>query len=293
MIDYYIDESEFKSDSSILIFAFAGWPDAGQAATNALKTLVDNLNGKNFAGIKSEEFFNFSRERPMVYTESGKRLLKWPHNEFYFIPKVIDGSDLIILNGIEPHLKWSTFGNIIVTLSKKLNVKLVITLGALLDAIPHTRIPKLTLTSTTATIPKKFNEKNYEKASYEGPTGITSVLLDKFTRIDISCLSIWAHSPHYLQASPNPILSLALLNQLETEIGIKSDLKKLTSKASKFRARLDNAILKDEELKEYILNLENRYDSSLPTSPNPEEDKRLFNDLEDFLKNARTGEEDE
>ncbi len=291
MINYSINEENIKSDSSILLFAFAGWPDAGQAATNALKTLSENLNANKIAEIESEDFYNFSRERPMVYTEDDKRLLKWPQNEFLFIPKIINNHDLVILNGIEPHLKWNTFSDLVINLSKKLNVELVITLGALLDAIPHTRLPKLTLTSTQ-TIPEKFTQKKFERASYEGPTGITSILLDKFTKINISCLSIWAHSPHYLQASPNPILSLALLNKLDSEIGIKSNLTKLNSKAAKFRARLDNAILQDNELKNYVSNLEERYDSSLPTFRNPEEDKRLFNDLEEFLKDARTGDEE-
>ena len=293
MINYSINEEDIKSDSSILLFAFAGWPDAGQAATNALKTLSENLNANKIAEIESEDFYNFSRERPMVYTENDKRVLKWPQNEFLFLPKIINNHDLVILNGIEPHLKWSTFGDLVINLSKKLNVELVITLGALLDAIPHTRLPKLTLTSTQ-TIPDKFTPKNFEIASYEGPTGITSILLDKFTKINISCLSIWAHSPHYLQASPNPILSLALLNKLDSEIGIKSDLTKLNTKAAKFRARLDNAILQDNELKNYVSNLEERYDSSLPAFRNPDEDKRLFNDLEEFLKDARTSDgEDE
>ena len=291
MINYSINEENIKSDSSILLFAFAGWPDAGQAATNALKTLSENLNANKIAEIESEDFYNFSRERPMVYTEDDKRLLKWPQNEFLFIPKIINNHDLVILNGIEPHLKWNTFSDLVINLSKKLNVELVITLGALLDAIPHTRLPKLTLTSTQ-TIPEKFTQKKFERASYEGPTGITSILLDKFTKINISCLSIWAHSPHYLQASPNPILSLALLNKLDSEIGIKSNLTKLNSKAAKFKARLDNAILQDNELKNYVSNLEERYDSSLPTFRNPEEDKRLFNDLEEFLKDARTGDEE-
>jgi proteasome assembly chaperone (PAC2) family protein len=291
LINYSINEENIKSDSSILLFAFAGWPDAGQAATNALKTLSENLNANKIAEIESEDFYNFSRERPMVYTEDDKRLLKWPQNEFLFIPKIINNHDLVILNGIEPHLKWNTFSDLVINLSKKLNVELVITLGALLDAIPHTRLPKLTLTSTQ-TIPEKFTQKKFERASYEGPTGITSILLDKFTKINISCLSIWAHSPHYLQASPNPILSLALLNKLDSEIGIKSNLTKLNSKAAKFKARLDNAILQDNELKNYVSNLEERYDSSLPTFRNPEEDKRLFNDLEEFLKDARTGDEE-
>ncbi len=291
MINYSINEENIKSDSSILLFAFAGWPDAGQAATNALKTLSENLNANKIAEIESEDFYNFSRERPMVYTEDDKRLLKWPQNEFLFIPKIINNHDLVILNGIEPHLKWNTFSDLVINLSKKLNVELVITLGALLDAIPHTRLPKLTLTSTQ-TIPEKFTQKKFERASYEGPTGITSILLDKFTKINISCLSIWAHSPHYLQASPNPILSLALLNKLDSEIGIKSNLTKLNSKAAKFKARLDNAILQDNELKNYVSNLEERYDSSLPTFRNPDEDKRLFNDLEEFLKDARTGDEE-
>ncbi|MBM31741.1 MAG: hypothetical protein CL764_02665 [Chloroflexi bacterium] len=290
MINYINNEKDIKSESSIFIFAFAGWPDAGQSATNALKTLSDNLNAKKFAEIDSENFFNFSRERPLVYTEKEKRLLKWPSNEFFFVPKIINNLDLVILNGIEPHLKWNTFGDLVIELSQKFNVELVITLGALLDAIPHTRKPKLTITSTK-NIPDKFSSKQYERASYEGPTGITSILLDKFSKIDISCLSIWAHTPHYLQASPNPILSLALLNKLESEIGIKSDLTKLNSKAAKFRARLDNAILQDSELNNYVKNLEERYDSSIPTFENTEEDVKLFHDLEDFLKNVRSDEE--
>ena len=145
MINYLNNNNDIKSDSSILIFAFAGWPDAGQSATNALKTLSENLDAKKFAEIQSEDFFNFSRERPMVYTEDDKRLLKWPSNDFSFVPKIKNNHDLIILNGIEPHLKWNTFGDLIIefgvqTLDFALTLRNIFTCTAYSGIDPETNL---------------------------------------------------------------------------------------------------------------------------------------------------------
>ena len=276
-----------KCDHSIFIIAFKGWSDAAEGATSALRSIVSQYDAEMFASFEDEEFFAFARERPIVRTIGKDRVIEWPKNDLYLIPSLFDGdTSLIVLDGTEPHFKWKTFSQEISSLLNSLNVEAVVSLGALLDSIPHTRGVQTTVTGVDQYMPKNFTQKKIEPSRYEGPTGITSIILDDFRKLGIPSMSIWAHAPHYLQTSPNPLVSQALLEELNKWLPLSFDVNKLEKKSQKYIKALDNAIAQDNELKTYIEKLESKYDSAIIDFP-PPNDETLLKDLEKFLKTQR------
>ena len=274
---------------SILLIAFKGWSDAAEAATSATDTIISHYQAKKFASFEEEEFFAFARERPNIKNSKDGRIIQWPNNDLYFINDAIEGTPLIILNGTEPHFKWKTFSNEVINLCRSMNVQSVVTLGALLDSIPHTRGVKTQITGQHEFMPDVFTQKKIDKSRYEGPTGITSVIIEEFKKVGIPSMSIWAHAPHYLQSSPNPIVSEAILNELSNWLPLNFDSKKLKRKSDKYLNALENAITQDSELKGYIEKLEKKYDSALSNSV-PIEDDLLLKDLEKFFKSNKGNE---
>jgi len=216
---------KISSQKSILIIAFKGWSDAAEAATSAVDTIIKNYDSKKFASFEEEEFFAFARERPNIKNSKDGRIIVWPNNDLYYIQDAIENTPLIIMNGTEPHFKWKTFSKEVIDLCLSMNVTSVVTLGALLDSIPHTRGVKTQITGQHEFMPEVFTQKKIGPSKYEGPTGITSVIIEDFKKIGIPSMSIWAHAPHYLQSSPNPIVSEALLNELSNWLPLQFDSK--------------------------------------------------------------------
>ena len=280
---------KISSQNSILIIAFKGWSDAAEAATSAVDTIIKNYDSKKFASFEEEEFFAFARERPNIKNSKNGRIIDWPNNDLYYIDDAINSTPLIILNGTEPHFKWKTFSKEVIDLCVSMNVSSVVTLGALLDSIPHTRGVKTQITGQHEFMPEGYTQKKISQSKYEGPTGITSVIIEDFKKIGIPSMSIWAHAPHYLQSSPNPIVSEALLNELSNWLPLKFDSKKLKRKSDKYLNALENAITQDSELKGYIQKLEKKYDSALSNS-GPIEDQLLLKDLEKFFETNKGNE---
>ena len=227
-----------KCDNSIFIVAFKGWSDAAEGATSAARSIINRYDAEMFASFEDEEFFAFARERPTVRTIGKDRIIEWPKNDLYFIPSLFDGdTSLVVLDGTEPHFKWKTFSQEISSLLNSLNVKAVVSLGALLDSIPHTRGVQTTVTGVDQYMPKNFTQKKIEPSRYEGPTGITSIILDDFRKLGIPSMSIWAHAPHYLQSSPNPLVSQALLEELNKWLPLSFDVNKLEKKSQKMKLK--------------------------------------------------------
>ena len=280
---------KISCEKSILLIAFKGWSDAAEAATSAADTIINHYNSHKFASFEEEEFFAFARERPNIKNSKNGRMIEWPNNDLYFIDDAIENTPLIILNGTEPHFKWKTFSNEVINLCRSMNVFSIVTLGALLDSIPHTRGVKTQITGQHEYMPDGFAQKKIEKSRYEGPTGITSVIIEDFKKIGIPSMSIWAHAPHYLQSSPNPIVSEALLNELTNWLPLSFDSKKLKRKSDKYLNALENAITQDSELKGYIQKLEKKYDSALSNS-GPIDDDLLLKDLEKFFETNKGNE---
>ena len=280
---------KISCQSSILIIAFKGWSDAAEAATSAASTIIKSYDSKKFASFEEEEFFAFARERPTIKNTNNGREIEWPKNDIYFIDDAIENKPLIVMNGTEPHFKWKTFSKEVIDLCISMNVSSVVTLGSLLDSIPHTRGVKTQITGQHQYMPDVFTQKKIDQSKYEGPTGITSIIIEDFKKIGIPSMSIWAHAPHYLQSSPNPIVSEALLNELSNWLPIKFDSKKLKTKSDKYLNALENAITQDSELKGYIQKLEKKYDSALSNS-GPIDDHLLLKDLEKFFETNKGNE---
>ena len=280
---------KISCDRAILLIAFKGWSDAAEAATSATDTIISHYQAHKFASFEEEEFFAFARERPNIKNSKDGRIIDWPNNDLFYISDAIEGTPLIILNGTEPHFKWKTFSNEVINLCQSMNVQSVVTLGALLDSIPHTRGVKTQITGQHEFMPEVFTQKKIDKSRYEGPTGITSVIIEDFKKIGIPSMSIWAHAPHYLQSSPNPIVSEALLKELSNWLPLNFDVKKLKRKSDKYLNALESAITQDSELKGYIEKLEKKYDSALSNSV-PIDDDLLLKDLEKFFETNKGNE---
>ena len=280
---------KISCERAILLIAFKGWSDAAEAATSATDTIISHYQAHKFASFEEEEFFAFARERPNIKNSKDGRIIEWPNNDLFYISDAIEGTPLIIHNGTEPHFKWKTFSNEVINLCQSMNVQSVVTLGALLDSIPHTRGVKTQITGQHEFMPDVFTQNKIDKSRYEGPTGITSVIIEDFKKIGIPSMSIWAHAPHYLQSSPNPIVSEALLNELSNWLPLNFDVKKLKRKSDKYLNALESAITQDSELKGYIEKLEKKYDSALSNS-GPIDDDLLLKDLEKFFETNKGNE---
>ncbi|RMF92069.1 MAG: PAC2 family protein, partial [Nitrospinota bacterium] len=193
----------------ILILAFAGWNDAGGAATTAAKFLSKHLDARKFASIDPEEFYDFTEQRPMIrLKDTVHREIIWPENDFYYTQLPELPQDIIIGIGVEPHLKWRTYVQAIFELIQTCHVSMVATLGALLAEVVHSRPVRVTGSTTDPTLKRRLR---LSSSRYEGPTGIVGVLHDACRRHGLPAVSLWANIPHYISSPSNPKGALALV----------------------------------------------------------------------------------
>ncbi len=273
-----------------MIVAFAGWPDAGEAATRAVRYLVRKLPARKFAEIDPEEFYDFTVVRPQTrINRRGERVIRWPSNEFYYYAPQDESRGILLFVGTEPNLRWRAFSNIIATVAKQYGVKLVVSLGALLDAVPHTREPRVTGRASSSELTQKVEWLGIRNSGYQGPTGIHTAFMDACNNKGIPQASIWGHCPHYVNTSPNPRVSYALLTKLRNLVDFEVDLEELRLAGEAFEAEVTKAIAADSDVSAYVRRLEERYDEAhAPTEeiPSPE---AMVRELEDFLRSQRQG----
>ena len=278
-------------DLDCLIIAFGGWADAGESATSAIKFMQRQLGAKKFAVIDPEEFYDFTQTRPYTSrTRDGRRRVQWPENEFsYWVgpgssPDHSKGAMTFI--GVEPNLKWRTYSKTIIELAVKHGVKKVIHIGALLDAVPHSRDVKLTGTSTNPEQQKTLEEAGIHGSNYQGPTGISSAMMEACANQGIEYLSLWGHTSHYLQAAPNYRIGYTLTKYLSNMLGLDMDLSELKTAAATFDEEVVKAIARDDQLTTYVQKLESQYDESTPVTEMPEP-AEMVRDLEQFLRSEQ------
>lgn len=272
-----------------LLIAYAGWPDAAESATNTIKYLIRKLQAKKFAEIDPEEFFVFTQERPRSSrTRDGRRRIHWPANEFYHWTGEGTGkqTSLMFLLGVEPNLRWRTFSSIIADLAQQSGVKNVIHVGALLDAVPHTRPVRMTGSSTQPDLQKALDSASVGSSNYQGPTGISTAVMDACTKQGMGYASLWGNTPHYLQAAPNYRISYTLAKSLVSLLDLPIDLTELSAAADTFDAEVAKAAGQDDQLTEYIKKLEDRYDESATSSEMPDP-AGVVAELEQFLRSQR------
>ncbi|MBH65529.1 MAG: hypothetical protein CL784_03295 [Chloroflexi bacterium] len=278
--------------NTVFLAAWGGWPDAAESATRSLREMVSQLSATKFASIDPEDFYDFAEQRPVISNESdGSRKLTWPKNEFYYWKSEDGGRDLLIFIGVEPNLKWRTYTEIIHKVVIESDVKLLVTVGALLDSVPHTRSPRVIGSSINTDLGSGFEHIKYAVPNYEGPSGLTSVLMDRLAQDNIPAASVWGHSPHYLQVAQNPTLTHAILTELQNFISAPLDLSNLAKDSAEFDENLVRALADQQEIEGYVKRLEERYDSEEEYRQSPEP-AALVQELEDFLRQQRDSADD-
>jgi len=242
----------------VLITAFRGWNDGGQGASLAVGYLAKAWDADRFAELDPEGFYDFQATRPHVSLVDGlTRRIDWPENAFYHA--AVPGSDrhAVLLLGIEPNLRWRTFSSLVVQLAEDLGVEMMITLGALLADVPHTRPAPVT---GSATDPQLIEALGLEGSRYEGPTGIIGVLHDACRRAGIPSVSLWAAVPHYVSLAPSPRAALALCERLGGLVGGEIDTTELKDASTAYAEQVSEAVAADAETAAYVEELENRVD---------------------------------
>src|SRR5436189_2657203 len=243
----------------VLVAAFRGWNDGGQGASLAAGYLAKRWDARRFAEIDPEGFYDFQATRPHVKLEEGfTRRIDWPETVFYHArPDGMD-RDAVLLLGVEPNLRWRTFSGLVVDFARELGVELVVTLGALLADVPHTRAAPVT---GSATDPDLIEQLGLQASRYEGPTGIVGVLHDACRRAGIASASLWAAVPHYVSLTPRPRAAAALCNRLGGLMEIEIDTTELDRAAETYEEQVSQAVASDEETAAYVEELEQRADT--------------------------------
>lgn len=283
-------------EDSVVIAAWAGWPDAAESATRALRELIRQLRAVKFASIDPEHFYVFTENRPVISNgPRGSRTLTYPSNElYYYRSPERGGKHVVLMVGEEPDLRWGAYTGYLSSVAKTNGAKLLVTVGALLDSVPHTRPPRVMGTTTSESLGAEYGTIKYPKPNYEGPSGITSATIDAFSKHEIPAVSIWGHAPHYLQVTQNPAITLAILRELQRFVPITLDFTALEEQSDEFHDNLVKALDGQKELAAYVQKLEERFDTEEEARGRPEP-RELMAELEAFLRSERLpeGEDDE
>ena len=264
-----------------MVAAFRGWNDGAQAASLAAGYLAKTWEAERFAELDPETFFDFQATRPHVSLEEGlTRRIDWPETGFYHArPNGLE-RDVVLLLGIEPNLRWRTFTELVVGLARDLRIELVITLGALLADVPHTRSAPVTGSATDSELVERLG---LSASRYEGPTGIVGVLHDACRQSEIPSASLWAAVPHYVSLTPSPRGALALCERLGALIGVQVEADELEEAAHTYEEQVSEAVASDEETAAYVDELERRADQLEETTDLPSGDA-LAAELTRFLR---------
>ncbi len=235
-----------------IVAAFTGWNDAGDAASNSVRHLIERWGASALAEIDPEEFTDFATVRPHVRLADGQtRSIVWPTVGVWNAST--PGGDVILILGPEPALRWRLFSDQIVQIAKRFNSGLVLTLGALLADVPHTRPVQLIGTATDIALIERFD---LQRSRYEGPTGIVGVLHDACGRADIPSASLWAAVPAYASQVPSPKASLALIVRTCELVGTPPPIGGLSTEVDEYEHRVASIVASDDDLHGYVTRLE-------------------------------------
>jgi len=247
-------ESRPQLRDPILVAAFTGWNDAGDAASDAVSWLSRQFTARAFASIDPDEHFDYQSNRPTVTLVDGvTRSISWPTLEFAAAVTPGDDADLVLLSGPEPNMRWRGFCATVLDVARETGCGTVVTFGALLADTPHTAPVRVTGSTTDASAMERLG---LEPSRYEGPTGIVGVLHDTCRNAGLTSASFWAPVPHYVATPPNPVATRALLDRFSVFTGRALDLRELGVQAEAWRSRVDSAVDGDDEMESYVRALE-------------------------------------
>ena len=244
--------AEPKVNRPVVVCAFTGWNDAGDAASTALRTIVETSRATALAEIDPEVFTDFATVRPHVRLDAQRhREIVWPTVGVWSAS--LPGTDVLLVLGPEPALRWRTFCEQLVGIAELVNAPLVLTLGALLADVPHTRPVTVIGTATDPTLIERFD---LERSRYEGPTGIVGVLQDAFTKSGLPSASLWAAVPGYASQVPSPRAAMVLVERACSMMGTPAPLSGLADLCAEYDARVGALLAEDDDLLTYVARLE-------------------------------------
>jgi proteasome assembly chaperone (PAC2) family protein len=260
----------------LLLAAFEGWNDAGDAATTALRFLVDRWRARPLATIDAEAFFDFTTHRPHVrLDDDGRRSIVWPRNRLMWaaVPGL---GDVILLDGTEPALMWRTFCRQVLAVTTRYDVRMALTLGALISDVPHSRPVDVFGSTSDTDLSARFG---FEPSSYEGPTGIVGVLQNELRDAGVPSASLWAAVPSYVHGSPSPKAALALVDKVANILDVGLPTTDLQIATAAYERQVNTLISDDDDTADLVRRLEQRYDEMSDPAG-------LVEEVEQFLRDA-------
>src|SRR5215217_5847652 len=275
----------------VMVCAFNGWNDAGEAASAAVSFIHASFDAEEVASIDPEEFFDFTAVRPTVRLIDGvTREIDWPFGRLSAAAVPGAEGDLVLFQATEPSLRWRRYTDNLVATARELNVRMVITLGALLADVPHTRPVAITGIASERSLVDRLG---FQYTSYEGPTGIVGVLHSTFANAGIPSASLWASVPHYVAAAPNPKVALALVRAFEGTAGVAVEAGELETAAEDYERQVSAAVASDPEVKAFVERLESAADEVQAENPPSEESlpsaDTIARDFQRFLRQRGPG----
>ncbi len=237
----------------VMVAAFEGWNDAGDAASAAVAHLDQVWGGEVFAALDAEDYYDFQVNRPTVWLDGETRRITWPTTRLAVVRVPEPRRDIVLVHGIEPNMRWRSFCNELLGFAHELGVETMVTLGALLGDTPHTRPVPVTGTTSDSVVARGLG---LEQTKYEGPTGIVGVLQEACAHAGMPALTFWAAVPHYVSQAPSPKATLALLRKLEDFLDVSIPMGELTEDARAWQLGVDQLASEDAEVAEYVQALE-------------------------------------
>jgi predicted ATP-grasp superfamily ATP-dependent carboligase len=266
-----------------MVCSFQGWNDAGDAASSAVAFLASALEAKRFARIDSQEFYDFQANRPRIQLgEGGAAEIVWPTVEVFEAVATRASRDLVLVQGVEPSLHWRAFSAHLIDLAEALGVQVVVSLGALLGDVAHSR--PVTMTGY-ASDPSLLSRLGIAPSSYEGPTGIVGVLHSTCVQAGLPSASLWAAVPHYVAAAANPKAALALVRRVEGLVGVSVDVSELEVASAEYERQVSLAVQSDPDILAFVERLEQEADAEAEMSSTEVPDgDALAREFQRFLK---------
>lgn len=258
-LDSYIAKTQHEIRPTIVLAAFEGWNDAGSAATDAVRLLLESHEYEHLATVGEDDFYDYQFTRPKTRRTASGRVVEWPRTELFKIALPQAAADLLVVLGVEPTFKWQAFCSRIIKVAQEHNAHAVLSVGALLADVPHTRPVPTSLASDDARLQEHLK---ISASNYEGPTGIPSVLGVEFERYGIPSLSLWAQLSHYVAQSPSPRVQLAIIELLEEILPVSVRDQKLREDALAWKHGVDELAAADPDVAKYVEQLEQATDTS-------------------------------
>jgi proteasome assembly chaperone (PAC2) family protein len=268
----------------VMLAAFEGWNDAGEAATGVIDHLIDEWDAVLIGEVEPDDYYDYQVNRPTIaYDDNDDRVITWPTTRLYVARPLGSERDLVLVRGIEPNMRWRQYCGELLDTADQVGASLIVTLGALLADTPHTRPVPLSGHVSGHELAEAFG---VERSRYEGPTGITGVFTDAAARREIPCASLWAAVPHYVAQPPCPKATLALLGRLEDMLDVSISVAELEDQARAWEETVDELAREDGEMAEYVEALERARDSSdLPEASG----EAIAREFERYLKRRHPG----